>query len=80
MEEKLFELRADSVTVEITDSVTGEVFRRLLPIEYYENANLLRLRGENFDGGMSELVFYTPRGIQKLKDVSGGGADKDDCH
>ncbi len=80
MEEERFELRADSVTVEISDAETGQVFRRELPIEYYENANFLRLRGENFDGGMSELVFYTPRGMQKLKDVSGGGADKDGCH
>lgn len=80
MEDKRFELRAELVTVEISDSQTGELFRRELPIEYYENANFLRLRGENFDGSLSELVFYTPHGIQKLKDVSGSGADKDNCH
>lgn len=76
MEDKRFELRAELVTVEVSDPQTGEIFRRELPIEYYENANFLRLRGENFDGSLSELVFYTPRGIQKLKDVSGSGADK----
>lgn len=80
MEDKRFELRAELVTVEISDPQTGEIFRRELPIEYYENANFLRLRGENFDGSLSELVFYTPRGIQKLKDVSGSGAGKDNCH
>ena len=45
MNEELFELAADSVTVEVTDPKTGKVYRRELPIEYYENANFLRLRG-----------------------------------
>lgn len=79
MNEEVFELYSDLITVEIRDKTTGEVYRRELPIEYYENANFLRLRGENFDGGMSELVFYTPRGIQRMKDVSGKGADHDAC-
>ena len=45
MEDKRFELRAELVTVEISDPQTGEIFRRELPIEYYENANFLRLSG-----------------------------------
>ena len=36
MEDKRFELRAELVTVEISDPQTGEIFRRELPIEYYE--------------------------------------------
>ena len=66
MENELFELSADSVIVEVTDPKTGKVYRRELPIEFYENANFLRLRGENMDGSLSQLVFYTPRGIEQI--------------
>ena len=78
--EKLFEIKADTVTVEVTDKATGQTFRRELPIDYTENANFLRLRAEGYSGDMAELVFYTPRGIQRLRDMTGKGADHDDCH
>lgn len=77
--DEIFELTADEITVEITDKKTGQVFKRELPVEYYENANFLRLRGENLDGSLSELIFYTPRGIQRVKDLTGKGADHDNC-
>ncbi len=79
MENELFEIIADTVTVEVKDAVMGEVYRRELPIDYYENANFLRLSGENLDGSLSQLVFYTPRGIERVKDVSGKGPDHDRC-
>ena len=79
LENELFEIIADTVTVEVKDAVTGEVYRRELPIDYYENANFLRLSGENLDGSLSQLVFYTPRGIERVKDVSGKGPDHDRC-
>lgn len=79
MEEKFFEISASEIVVEIKDDKTGQVFRRELPIDYYENANLLRLRGENLDGSMSEMVFYSGRGIERLKDLTGRGADHDGC-
>lgn len=79
MDEELFELSASSVIVEITDAQTGKVFRRELPIDYYENANFLRLRGENMDGSLSQLVFYTPRGVERVKDLTGKGPDHDRC-
>ena len=79
LDEELFELTADSVTVEITDPATGKVYRRELPIEYYENANFLRLRGENMDGSIAQLVFLTARGIQRVKDLTGKGPDHDPC-
>ena len=72
--DEIFELTADEITVEITDKKTGQVFKRELPVEYY-----LRLRGENLDGSLSELIFYTPRGIQRVKDLTGKGADHDNC-
>ena len=78
-EEKVFELAADTVTVEITDRATGQVYRRELPIDYYENANFLRLRGESFTGAMAELVFLTGRGVERVQDLTGRGADHDAC-
>ncbi len=81
MDEKdeVFELMADSVIVEITDRQIGEVYRRELPIDYYENANFLRLRGENMDGSISQLVFLSARGIERMKDLTGKGPDHDPC-
>ena len=76
--ETLYEISADEVTVEVKDRKTGEVFRRELPIEFYENANFLRLRGEHMDGSMSEMVFLSGRGIQRVKDLTGKGADHDE--
>ena len=73
------EITAKTVTVEITDETTGKVYRRTLPIDYYENANLLKLQGENLDGTISQLVFYSARGLERLRDLTGKGADEDDC-
>ena len=79
MDEELFELIADTVTVEVKDPKTGKVYRRELPIDYYENANFLKLSGENLDGSLSQLVFYTGRGIERIKDLTGKGPDHDRC-
>lgn len=46
MEQK--EIQAHTVILEVTDETTGETFRRELPIDFYENANFLRLRGEGY--------------------------------
>ena len=78
-ETEVYEIVADSVTVEVTDKVTGKVYRRELPIDFYENANLLKLSGENFDGSTAQLIFYSERGIQRLGDLTGKGPDADPC-
>ena len=79
MEEELFELSASTVIVEVKDERTGKIYRRELPIDFYENANFLRLSGENLDGSMSQLVFYSARGLERIKDISGKGPDHDRC-
>jgi len=79
MEEELFELSASSVIVEVKDERTGKIYRRELPIDFYENANFLRLSGENLDGSVSQLVFYSARGLERIKDISGKGPDHDRC-
>ena len=78
-ETEVYEIVADSVVVEVTDKVTGKVYRRELPIDFYENANLLKLSGENFDGSTAQLIFYSERGIQRLGDLTGKGPDTDPC-
>ena len=77
--DELFEIIADTVTVEVTDPRTGKVYRRELPIDYYENANVLKLSGENLDGSLSQLIFYSARGVERVKDLTGKGADHDPC-
>lgn len=78
-EEKVFEITASEVTVEVRDEKTGVTYRRTLPIDFYENANFLKLTGENLDGSLSSIVFYSARGIQRIKDLTGKGADHDSC-
>ena len=69
--DKIFEITAKEVTVQVKDERTGVVYSRTLPIDYYENANVLKLSGENLDGSSSSIVFYSARGIE--------GADHDSC-
>ena len=79
MEEKIFEISAQEVTVEVVDEATGKTYRRTLPIDYYETANGIVLRGENLDGSISQLVFYSSRGMQRMQDLTGGGPNEDPC-
>ena len=76
---KLKEIRASSVTVEVTDAATGVTVRRTLPIDYVETANGLRLIAEDSHGNPSELVFYSGFGLGKIRDLTGGGPDADPC-
>ena len=77
--DKIFEITAKEVTIQVKDERTGEQYSRTLPIDYYENANLLKLSGENLDGSSSSIVFYSVRGMERLKDLTGKGVDHDPC-
>lgn len=77
--DEVFEIVADEVTVEVRDAATGKVYRRELPIDYYENANFLKLQGENIDGSVATLVFYSARGIERSRDLTGLGPEEDGC-
>lgn len=79
MEQKIFEISAREVTVEVVDEHTGKMYRRTLPIDYFENANGLILRGENLDGSISQIVFYSDRGMERLQGLTGKGPDEDPC-
>ena len=77
--DKIFEITAKAVTIQVKDERTGVEYSRTLPIDYYENAYVLRLSGENLDGSSSSIVFYSARGMERLKDLTGKGADHDPC-
>ena len=77
--DKIFEITAKEVTIQVKDERTGEQYTRTLPIDYYENANVLKLSGENLDGSSSSIVFYSVRGMERLKDLTGKGVDHDPC-
>ena len=77
--DKFFEITAKEVTIQVKDERTGEQYSRTLPIDYYENANVLKLSGENLDGSSSSIVFYSVRGMERLKDLTGKGVDHDPC-
>ena len=77
--DKIFEITAKEVTIQVKDVRTGEQYSRTLPIDYYENANVLKLSGENLDGSSSSIVFYSVRGMERLKDLTGKGVDHDPC-
>ena len=68
--DKIFEITAKEVTIQVKDERTGEQYSRTLPIDYYENANVLKLSGENLDGSSSSIVFYSVRGMERLKDLT----------
>lgn len=77
--DKIFEITAKEVTIQVKDERIGEQYSRTLPIDYYENANVLKLSGENLDGSSSSIVFYSVRGMERLKDLTGKGVDHDPC-
>ena len=77
--DKIFEKTAKEVTIQVKDERKGEQYSRTLPIDYYENANVLKLSGENLDGSSSSIVFYSVRGMERLKDLTGKGVDHDPC-
>ena len=79
MDETVFAITAKEVTVEVVDEASGKLYRRTLPIDYYETANALVLRGENLDGSVSQLFFYSARGMQRMQDLTGKGPDEDPC-
>lgn len=76
---ELHEIHADTVTIEVTDEKSGQIFRRELPIDFYETANFLRLRGEDLNGNPSELVFLSDTGMDRLKGLLGKGPNEDPC-
>ena len=73
------QIHANQVAIEITDLQSGNQFTRILPMEYFENANGIRLIGEDLNGQTVEMVFLSEQGMFKMKDLSGHRADHSQC-
>lgn len=78
-ETELEQLCANSVTLEVSDAETGVCCRRTLPLEYIENDNGIQLAGENYSGERSEIVFLSEKGMSRMLELMGKGADKPRC-
>ena len=61
-------ISAQQVTIEVTDEASGQVYRRTLPIDYLETANVLRLAAEDSSGRPAELVFFSSAGLEPTAD------------
>jgi hypothetical protein len=78
-EESVDHIEADSITVEVIDKHTGQVFRRHLPVAYAENDNGLILSGENFLGQATQIVLLSDTALHKITEITGSGPDKPRC-
>ena len=79
-EHSISTISASSVTVSVTDDSTGRTFSRTLPIDYFENANGIRLQGEDMQGQPAEIVFLSSTALNKIKDMTGKGPDSPPHH
>ena len=77
---EIFSITSSVVTITVTDDKTGQNFTRSLPIDYFENDNGIRLRGENIQGQPVELVFLSSSALDKIRDLTGQGPDEPPHH
>ena len=73
------QIHSNQVTIEIQDSQSGNRYSRILPMEYFENSNGIRLVGEDLNGQPVEIVFLSEQGLLKMKDLSGHGPEHPQC-
>ena len=69
-------LSAPNAVVEITDTKTGNLYRRYLELEYQENDNGIRLLGEDMSGQQAQIVFLSSTALHKMHDLRGKGPDE----
>jgi len=77
--EAVAKIAAESVAVEIVDKATGKLFRRVLPLKYYETGNGVLLSGEAPDGAPSAIAFLSDAALTRLADLFGQGPDAPRC-
>lgn len=69
-----------NLVVEVIDSNNGQLYRRYLEIEYVENANGIRLKGEDLGGNPSEIIFLSGLSIERIAELQGEGSDTPEHH
>ena len=72
-------IEAQSVIVEVVDQETGILFRRSLPLKYYETDNGIILSGENSEGNQSDITFLSDTALVRINDLTGKGPDTPRC-
>ncbi len=72
-------ITANAVKLTVTDIETGRTFERTLPLDYYENHNGIRLRGENMQAQPAEIVFLSGGAVEHINELMGGGPDESRC-
>jgi len=73
------QIEADLITAEIVDNNTGKLYRRQLPVKYFETGNGVVLSGETIEGNISEIAFLSEAALAKLNDLFGKGPDVPHC-
>lgn len=77
--ERTDEIMAEGVAVEIVDKKTGRLYRRNLPVHYYETDNGVVISGETLEGAPARIAFLSEAALARLKDVMGKGRDSHRC-
>lgn len=78
-DEEIDKIEAHNIVVEVTDIVTGKVFRRNLPVSYLENNNGVVLSGEDMNGTPVQIAFFSDAALAHIHDLLGKGPDTPRC-
>jgi len=73
------QIEAQSVIIEVVDQKTGYLFRRKLPMKYFETDNGIILSGENSNGSPSDITFLSDTALERINDLTGKGPDTPRC-
>lgn len=73
------EIMAEEVVVEVVDKATGQMFRRILPLQYYESGHGVVLSGEALNGGPCQIAFFSDAALAKMPGLFGRGPDGPRC-
>lgn len=74
------QITSPNLVVEVIDSNNGQLYRRYLEMEYTENANGIRLKGEDLGGNPSEIIFLSGYSIERIAELQGEGSDTPEHH
>jgi len=77
--DSICKIEADSIIAEIVDKDTGTIFRRNLPVNYFENSNGIVLSGETLEGTPVQIVFYSAAALARINELLGKGPESPRC-
>lgn len=74
------QILSPNIVVETIDANNGQLYRRYLEVEFIENANGIRLKGEDLGGKPSEIIFLSGLSIERIAELRGEGSDTPEHH